>query len=95
MKLAIVGCGEITRREHLPAALHSSKVRLHALIDTNLDNARTLADLFSLKDCKLSRDLASVINEVEGVLIATPNDSHFPWHSSRYLAASPCWWKNL
>ena len=76
VQIAIVGCGAITRTEHLPAVLRSPKTNLHALVDSNPRVAEELAGSYGL-GCKIATDLATVIDEVQGVLIATPNDSHY------------------
>jgi len=76
IKIAIVGCGLITKSEHLPAALRSPKVELVALIDSHIENARALAETFSL-NCIIGKNLSEVIDQVEGVLIATPNHTHY------------------
>ena len=75
IKLAIVGCGAITASAHLPAALRSPWIDLHALVDVSLDNAQALARKHALI-CRVCADLSEVIAEVEGVLIATPNHTH-------------------
>jgi predicted dehydrogenase len=75
VKLAIVGCGAITRSAHLPAALRSASVDVYALVDVFPDNARKLVREYALS-CNVTKDLAEVIGEVEGVLIATPNHTH-------------------
>ncbi|MBE0426196.1 MAG: Gfo/Idh/MocA family oxidoreductase [Nitrospirae bacterium] len=76
-KIAIVGCGLITRSAHLPAALRSPKINLIALVDSQIENAEVLRNTFAL-NCKISRNLSEIIDEVEGVVIATPNDTHYP-----------------
>ena len=74
-KLAIVGCGAITESGHLPAALQSPLIDVAALVDVRLDNARGLSRRFGLT-CAVADTLESVINLVEGVVIATPNHTH-------------------
>lgn len=76
VKIAIVGCGAITRSQHLPAILKSPKLKLVALVDNRKDNAEELSRRYALK-CQISDNLESVIPKVEGLLIATPNHTHF------------------
>jgi predicted dehydrogenase len=77
VKLAIVGCGAVTESKHLPAAQQSRLVSITALVDSRIDKARAVAAKYSLQACTISSDLELVIASAEGVLIATPNDSHF------------------
>lgn len=74
--IAIVGCGAITERYHLPAALRSPAVELRALVDIQLGNAQRLARRYALH-CKLASNLADVLDDAEGVIIAAPNSAHF------------------
>ena len=76
-KIAIVGCGAITQSIHLPAALRSRKIKLVALVDSRIENAKDLATMFSL-DCTISDKVSNIIDDVDGVLIATPNHTHYP-----------------
>ena len=75
VKLAIVGCGAITRMAHLPALLCSAKLDLSALIDSSHESAEGLAADFGLR-CRLATNLSDVLDEAEGVVIATPNHTH-------------------
>jgi predicted dehydrogenase len=72
-----VGCGAITESGHLPAALRSGLTDVAALVDTTVANAERLAARFGLT-CPVTGSLASVIDQVEGVLVATPNHTHLP-----------------
>lgn len=75
VKLAIVGCGAITRLAHLPYALRSRLVDVAALVDLVPDNAEELRREYGLS-CRVARSVADVLDEVDGVLIATPNHTH-------------------
>jgi predicted dehydrogenase len=77
VKLAFVGCGAITRCSNLPAALRSPWIHVYALVDLAIDNAQSLKRQFGLS-CLVLSDLAKVIDEVDGVFIATPNHTHRP-----------------
>ena len=74
VKLAVVGCGAITR-SHLPAALRSPWIDVQALVDVTLANAHGFQREFGLS-CEVTADLARVIDRVDGILIATPNHTH-------------------
>jgi predicted dehydrogenase len=74
-RIAIIGCGVITRTGHLPAALRSPRIELAALIDTKAENALALARSFGL-ECPVAPTLDAVPGRVDGVVIATPNHTH-------------------
>jgi predicted dehydrogenase len=74
IKLAVIGCGAITR-SHLPAALRSAWIDVQALVDVVLANAESMKRKFGLS-CEVASDLHQVIDRVDGVLIATPNHTH-------------------
>lgn len=74
-RLAIAGSGAITAHSHLPAALASRKTKLVALVDPILERASQLQRLHRLQ-LRVAPDLAEVLGEVDGVVIATPNDTH-------------------
>lgn len=76
VKIALVGCGKITMNYHLPAAIVSPHVAVEALVDLNIEGARALARRFQL-NCHLTDDLAEALDRVDGILIATPNHTHF------------------
>ena len=75
VKLAIVGCGQITESSHLPAVLGSSEVELVALVDADVQRARRLARKYGCT-CEVLASLEQSTTPAEGVLIATPNNTH-------------------
>jgi predicted dehydrogenase len=75
-RLVIVGCGAITETCHLPAALKSPLVQVTALVDPVAQRAESLARRFDLRT-RVATDLDQVIDLADGVLIATPNHTHF------------------
>lgn len=77
VRLAFVGCGAITRMEHLPAALRSPLVEVVALVDQQVDNAVALGRMYGL-GARATGNLADVLDDVQGVVLATPNDTHYP-----------------
>ena len=76
VKIVIVGCGAITKKQHLPAALRSPKIDIFAMVDSSSENAEELTRKFSLS-CNISIYLNEVIEKVDGVLVATPNNTHY------------------
>jgi len=77
VRLAFVGCGAITRMEHLPAALRSPRVDVAALVDERVENAVALARMYGL-NARTTRNLSEVLDDVQGFVLATPNDTHYP-----------------
>jgi predicted dehydrogenase len=77
VKLAIVGCGAITRLAHLPHALRSSLIEVTALVDLTPANAEELRREYALPS-RVATSVLDVLDDVDGVLIATPNHTHTP-----------------
>lgn len=74
-RLAIVGAGLITRNSHLPTALSLPGVRVHALVDPVTERASRLAAEYGL-DALVASDIKSLIGQVDGAIVATPNHTH-------------------
>jgi predicted dehydrogenase len=72
-----VGCGAITRLEQLPAALRSPRVEVCALVDARVENAAALARMYGL-DVRVTGNLSEVLDDAQGFVLATPNDTHYP-----------------
>jgi predicted dehydrogenase len=77
VRLAFVGCGAITSQEHLPAALRSPRAEVVALVDQRVENAAALARLYGL-NARVTGNLSEVLDDVQGFVLATPNDTHYP-----------------
>jgi predicted dehydrogenase len=75
IRLGILGCGTITRLEHLPAVLAHSDVELVALVDRDLDRAHTLAQSRSLS-CLVAADYGVLLGQVDALINALPNSLH-------------------
>jgi len=76
IRLAILGCGEITRTGHLPAAARFKGIRL-TLVDSDANRARALAEQARL-DCSIAADYKAVFSQVDGIVNALPNNLHAP-----------------
>jgi predicted dehydrogenase len=77
IRLAIVGCGEITRIGHLPAAATHPGIGTLWLIDADVSRARRLAEQFHL-DCQIAPDYKPVLPQVDALINALPNSLHAP-----------------
>src|SRR5262249_43130385 len=87
IRIAIVGCGAVTRASLLPALSGHDGFELLALVDRDLARAQELASLYRVPS---ALDTMSVLdrNLVDGVVIATP-----PGHHA--IAAQECAAKGL
>jgi predicted dehydrogenase len=74
MRLGIVGCGGVAQVCHLPAARRTPDVRVVALIDRNLAQARLLGRRFGIDYC--ADDYRQLAGRVDGVIVAVPNHLH-------------------
>ncbi len=75
VRLAIVGCGQMTEVAHLPAAMSSPLIELTALVDNELERATLLKRKFGCRVRAAAR-LEDVLDVVDGVVIVTPNHTH-------------------
>ncbi|QEF99635.1 putative oxidoreductase YcjS [Stieleria maiorica] len=73
-RIGIVGCGKISRR-HVEACLMSTKVAITALVDPAIDNAVALSKEFGVT-ANIAANIDQCINELDGVIIAAPNNFH-------------------
>jgi predicted dehydrogenase len=77
LRLAILGCGAITRIEHLPAALIHPSIQVTALIDADKNRAVALQRQFAL-NCETFTDIKDAAGSADAVLNALPNHLHAP-----------------
>ncbi len=75
LRLAIIGCGAVTERVHLPALAICEDFHVTALIDSNLDRARSLAQKFNVSEA--ATDWRSV-QPFDVAIVALPNHLHAP-----------------
>jgi len=74
-RLALVGTGMVTRSSHLPAALASDKLEVVALVDSVRKRAKELARWYGISPYIVPR-VQDVFGDIDGAVIATPNDTH-------------------
>jgi predicted dehydrogenase len=74
-RLALIGAGLITESAHLPAALSCPGVEVVAIIDPSTERATALARTFGIAPT-IATDLDHIAGGVDGVIIATPNNTH-------------------
>lgn len=76
IRLAIIGCGAVTKINHLPAVLSSNHFELVALIDKNLQYALEIKQQYHVKF--VVRDYNEVLDEIDAAIVALPNSLHAP-----------------
>jgi predicted dehydrogenase len=75
IRLAILGCGAITRSEHIPAVNAHPGVELVALVDTDTSRANALIQSRGLA-CKAVADYRNLFGQVDALINALPNHLH-------------------
>jgi predicted dehydrogenase len=75
IRIAILGCGAITKARHLPAVLAHPDVQLAALVELDRERAQALAATYGLK-CRIVTDYRVLLGEVDAFIVALPNSLH-------------------
>lgn len=88
-RLGLIGAGAVTREMHLPGALASERLVVAALVDPVLPRAERLARDFGINP-KIAARVEDVIQDVDGVMIATPNNTHRDIAVACLDAGVPC-----
>ena len=78
LRIGIVGAGGIAQMAHLPAIARTRGAKLIALCDNDRAKARALADRFEVPDVFTDIDELLESDELDAVVIATPNHLHEP-----------------
>ena len=76
VRLAIVGCGAVAERYHLPAVAVARDVELVCLVDPVLERAERLAARYSVP--LVLEDHEALPGVVDAAIVATPNHLHEP-----------------
>ena len=77
VRIAFLGCGTITRTQHLPAALSHPGIEIAGLIDSDGARAEALARACGIK-CSVSSDYPDAIKSADAAVNALPNSFHAP-----------------
>lgn len=85
-RIAIVGAGAITQLAHLPVLSRMRGVEVRALCDNDGAKARALADRFQVRDTFTDIEDLLGYDELDALVVATPNHLHEP-HVLSALAA--------
>lgn len=76
MHIAIIGCGAVTARSHLPSLAHFQDVQVKALVDLDKVRAKELATAFGIPHAV--SDYREVLDKFDAAIIALPHHLHAP-----------------
>jgi len=76
IKIGIIGAGAVTEFCHLPAAHSCPEIQVIALVDKNLERARSLTNRFGVPQVMI--DYHDLFGQVDGVICALPHYLHAP-----------------
>lgn len=85
-RIGVVGAGAIAQLAHLPVLAKMRGAQLVAICDSDRPKARALADRFTIPDALTDIEDLLELDELDAVVIATPNHLHEP-HVLSALAA--------
>ena len=86
IRIGVVGVGAITQLAHLPVLSKMRDAKLVALCDNDAPKARALADRFGVPDVFTDIEDLLEFDELDAVVVGTPNHLHEP-HALSALAA--------
>ena len=78
LRIGVIGAGAIAQLAHLPVLSKMRGVQLVALCDNDGAKVRALADRFSVPDTFTDIEELLEFEELDAVLISTPNHLHEP-----------------
>ena len=76
LDIAIIGCGAISEKAHLPAAMKNPGMRLVALLYTNLSRAEELAARYGI--AQTAESFETLPDPPQAAIIALPHHCHTP-----------------
>ncbi len=88
-RLGLIGAGAVTREMHMQGALASERVTVTALVDPVVARAERLAWDFGIRP-KIAARVEDILGDVDGVMIATPNNTHRDIAVACLNAGIPC-----
>src|SRR6185295_448813 len=75
-RLAVIGCGEVTRAKHLPALSKIAEISLVAVCDLDKNRAREVAAAFSIPKHSVDSNEIFAMQDVDAVGVCTDPGSH-------------------
>jgi len=76
ISIALIGCGAVTKFQHLPAVARVENVQVTLLVDKNRPRAEKLARQYSVPH--VAEDYTQVWDKAEAAIVALPNSLHAP-----------------
>lgn len=76
LRIAIIGCGAVTERGHLPAIAGLGRSQDTLLVDKNHSRAQELGRRFNIP--RVADDYRQVLGQVEAAIVALPHYLHAP-----------------
>ncbi|ADB53418.1 Gfo/Idh/MocA family protein [Conexibacter woesei] len=78
MRIALIGCGWIVERSHVPALRDAVGIEVVAVADTSIERAQIVAKALGLPQSACTTDHRALLDraDVDAVSIGTPPDSH-------------------
>jgi predicted dehydrogenase len=78
VRIGVVGAGAIAQLTHLPVLSKMRAAKLVAICDNDRPKARSLADRFDIPDVYTDIEDLLEANELQAIVVATPNHLHEP-----------------
>jgi predicted dehydrogenase/nucleoside-diphosphate-sugar epimerase len=76
-RVAVVGCGAVTKASLLPVLAGHDRIKVVALVDRDVTRARELADAYGIT--RAESDVSAITRaEADGIVLATPPAHHAP-----------------
>lgn len=75
LKLGIIGCGAITEFFHIPVLKKNKNIEIFGVVDQDKERAIRISKNYNIKYG--STDYEDIIDHIDAVLIATPNNTHY------------------
>jgi predicted dehydrogenase len=76
LRIAVVGCGAVAERVHLPALALSPHAEVRMLVDRSLERAQKMARTFGVG--RVATDYREAIGQVDAAIVGVPHQYHAP-----------------
>jgi predicted dehydrogenase len=76
LRIAVIGCGAVAERVHLPALARSRDAAVTVLVDRAQDRARFLASKFNIP--ATADDYRHVMKDIDAAVVGVPHQLHAP-----------------